>query len=198
MNMLLPSRRLHLLNRTGQPARVRLLCANRMAWEVWLPAMGAVAAPPFAPTQVSLQAKLTDPRTHVTYLSRIARVRPVCSVMARMEQLSGAGIFVLEARDANVANALQIINQGAGSLDFVARYHDSPYRLTGFVKPGGVVQIAWALLDLVVVQNGFSVQQRLPGPEGIWAIDASGDAAGFPVIGQLDANALADAIEAGA
>lgn len=186
------ARTLHLLNRTAQPVRARLLCANHMVWDVWVTAMGAVTAPAFAPEWLTLEARVTERRTQVTYLSLAVGVRSDSAIVARLEQRSGARFFALDTQEATVAGALQLINQSDCSLDFSARYLGSPYLLTGFVKPGAAAQISHALLDLVVVQNGCSTQRSLPAPDGAWVITSPPETAGFPVIERLDARELAD------
>ncbi|MFM0289954.1 hypothetical protein [Paraburkholderia megapolitana] len=183
---------LQLLNRTAQPARARLLCANHMVWDVWVTAMGAVTAPAFVPPWLTLEARVTERRTQVTYLSIAVGARSDSAIVARLEQRNGARFFALDTQEATVAGALQLINRSDCPLDFSARYSGSPYVLTGFVNPGAALQVAYSLLDLVVVQNGCSTQRSLPTPDGAWVITSPPETAGFPALERLDAREVAD------
>lgn len=182
MNAPAPNRMLHVANRTGRAARVRLFCADHMIWDVWVTPMGAALAPAFAPQRLTFDARVIEHATQVAYHSAATDVNSSCSIAARLVSQSGARLFTLDASPQAAAPGLHVHNESSGSIDFVARYLDSPYRLAGFVAPGRALRIAYAPLDLVVVLDGLSAQQRLPAVEGAWAIAAPAEAGGFPVI----------------
>lgn len=185
MNAPAPNRMLHVANRTRRAARVRLFCADHMIWDVWVTPMGAALAPAFAPQRLTFEARVTERSTQVAYHGAATDVNSSCSIAARLVSHSGARMFTLDASPQAAAPGLHVSNGSSGTIDFVARYLDSPYRLAGFVAPGRTLKIAYAPLDLVVVLEGLSVQQRLPAADGAWAIEAPAEAGGFPVIEPL-------------
>src|SRR5262249_42747284 len=144
-------------NRTARAARVRLSCSDHMIWDVWVTPMGAALAPAFAPQRLTLDACVIERATQVAYHSTAVSVDTVSVVTARLVSQSGARMFTLDASPQTAAPGLHVRNESKGMLDFVARYLDSPYRLAGFVEPGRTLRIAYAPLDLVIVQDGLSV-----------------------------------------
>jgi hypothetical protein len=173
---------LHLFNRTHQPARARLCCANYLVWDVWISAMGSVCAPAFAPAQLTLEARFVDSRKQVAHMSVTASVNSACRIDGRLERRSGADFFALAVQEGGVDNGLSLSNLTAGPLDFIARYPDSPYVLAGFVKAGASLLVDYSVLDLIVIQDGMSVQRRLPARHGDWVIAPAAQPEGFVVI----------------
>jgi hypothetical protein len=176
-----PAATLHLFNHTAQPARARLCCANHVVWDVWISAMGSVAAPAFAPAQLNLEAGFIDTRKQVEHRSVTALVNSACRIEGRLERRSGADFFALAVQEGGVDNGLLLSNLTAGPLDFIARYPESPYVLAGFVKPGASLLIDYGVLDLMVIQDGMSVQRRLSAPHGGWVVAPAARPAGFAI-----------------
>jgi hypothetical protein len=158
-----------------------------MIWDVWVTPMGAALAPAFAPQRLTLDARVIERATQVAYHSSATGVDAISAITARLVSHSGARMFTLDAGPQTTAPGLHVRNESNGTLDFVARYLDSPYRLAGFVEPGRTLRITYAPLDLVIVQDGLSVLQRLPAAQGAWVIAPPSVVGGFPLIEPLPA-----------
>lgn len=183
----MPNQVLHVVNRTARAARVRLSCADHLIWDVWVTPMGAALAPAFAPQRMTLDARVIERATQVAYHSTATGVDALSTITARLVSDSGARMFTLDACPQTAAPGLHMQNETSGMLDFVARYPDSPYRLAGFVEPGRLLRITYAPLDLMIVQDGLSVLQRLPAAAGAWVIEPPSVVGGFPLIEPLPA-----------
>lgn len=181
-----PAATLRFVNRTAQAARARLCCASYVVWDVWISAMGSVAAPAFAPAQLKLEAGFIDTRKQVEHRSVTAAVNSACRIEGRLEGRNGADLFALAVQEGGVDNGLLLSNLTAGPLDFIAHYPDSPYVLAGFVKPGASLVIDYSVLDLMVIQDGMSVQRRLSAPHGDWVVAPAARPVGFDITDRPD------------
>ena len=180
---------LHIVNRTAVPARVRLIWAGLRIFDVWVGPAGAVTAPRFVPPRVMVEARMTDRTMRVTYAGSTRLIASTASVTARLERHSGANLFVLHAQEGVVAGALHLANSCAEPIEYVARYADSPYVLTGCLAAGAARSIKYGQMELAVICEGISVLHALPAPQGRWVIETLPGAAGFTVgdaTGHLD------------
>ncbi|MGN6668246.1 MAG: hypothetical protein ACTHKH_14950 [Trinickia sp.] len=173
-------------NDTDEPVRLWVMCSGYRVWDVWIAPRGAVAAPTFPPAHMTLEAELLEHRSRVVYAAATAPRPSSSTVVATLERLSGAYLMKLGEGEPVRANGLRISNAGGASLDFVARYGDSPYAATGFVGPNSKVDLKYDELAIVVTLDGLSERRKLDVPHGRWSIGRLPGEAG-PVLSAVDA-----------
>lgn len=149
------SNRLHLLNRSALPARLRFSSSRRLVWDSWLAPGGGIQVPDPRRCDVEACASFTDPGNHVTYTATASLSGNNGGLAARMCGIAGAWRFNLDAEDGD-GRGLRLQNFTAAAVHFECRFSNSPFLAVVVLDAGSTARLDLGDTEVSVIIDGMT------------------------------------------